>query len=241
MSADLLLETKALNKRFGGVVAADDIDFSIAKGELCCLIGPNGAGKSTLFSMLCGIQKADSGEIYAFGERVTGRQAFQRVRKGMGLTFQSNRAFHELSVAENLAIPRTPTHGRDHAQAAERYVFALETFGLDPDDRTRAGALSHDQLQWLEIAMVLAGYPELVMLDEPTAGMSTEETSRTGQVLKHLQDSGLTILVVEHDMAFVREVADAVTVLHQGKIFAEGSVGEITASEAVKAIYLGKA
>ncbi len=241
MNAELLLETKALSKRFGGVVAADKIDFSVARGELRCLIGPNGAGKSTLFSMLCGIQRADSGEIFAFGENVTHQQAFQRVRRGLGLTFQSNRAFHELSVAENLAIPRHPTHGRNLERAAERYRFALESFGLDPEDQTRAGALSHEQLQWLEIAMVLAGLPELVMLDEPTAGMSSEETNRTAAVLKHLRASGLTILVVEHDMAFVRDVADAVTVLHQGRIFAEGAVDEITASEAVKSIYLGKA
>ena len=240
MSGAVLLETKALNKRFGGVVAADNIDFTVTEGELRCLIGPNGAGKSTLFSMLCGIQKADSGEIYAFGERVTGRQAFHRVRRGLGLTFQSNRAFHDLSVEENLAIPRKPLHARSREKAGERYRYALEAFGLDPTDKTRAGELSHDQLQWLEIAMVLAGYPDLVMLDEPTAGMATEETNRTAEVLKRLQDSGLTVLVVEHDMAFVRDVADAVTVLHQGTIFAEGTVEEITASEAVRSIYLGK-
>ncbi|MEQ8650836.1 MAG: ABC transporter ATP-binding protein [Kiloniellales bacterium] len=241
MSGAVLLETKALSKRFGGVVAANNIDFTVTEGELRCLIGPNGAGKSTLFSMLCGIQKADSGEIYAFGKRVTHRQAFHRVRRGLGLTFQSNRAFHDLSVAENLAIPRKPLHARSHQKAAERYRYALDAFGLDPADQTRSGELSHDQLQWLEIAMVLAGFPDLVMLDEPTAGMATEETNRTAEVLKALQDSGLTLLVVEHDMAFVRLVADSVTVLHQGTIFAEGTVEDITTSEAVRSIYLGKA
>ncbi len=241
MSEATLLETRRLNKRFGGVVAADNVDMTVVKGELRCLIGPNGAGKSTLFSMLGGIQRADSGEIFAFGKRVTKRQAFHRVQRGLGLTFQSNRAFHELTVEENLAIPRKPAQAASRQPAQERYSFALESFGLDPSDKTRAGELTHDQLQWLEIAMVLAGYPELIMLDEPTAGMAVEETRRTAEVLKRLQDSGLTILVVEHDMAFVREVAEVVTVLHQGRVFAEGSVDEITASEAVKSIYLGKA
>ncbi len=241
MSGETLLETRSLNKRFGGVVAADDIDFTVGEGELRCLIGPNGAGKSTLFAMLGGFQRSDSGRIVIFDEDMTRRQPFYRVHRGVGLTFQTNRAYHELSVRENLATPRPARHAGDQAQAAERYAYALEVFGLDPEDDTRAGALSHDRLQWLEIAMVLAGYPRLVMLDEPTAGMSAEETGRTAEVLKHLNATGLTVLVVEHDMAFVRDVAETVTVLHQGRIFAEGSVDEITSSEEVKSIYLGRA
>ncbi len=241
MSASTLLETKALNKRFGGVVAAEDIDFAVGEGEMRCLIGPNGAGKSTLFAMLGGFQRSDSGKIMVFGEDMTRRQPFYRVQRGVGLTFQTNRAYHELTVQENLATPRPARAGADRDKAAERYRYALSAFELDPEDHTRAGALSHDKLQWLEIAMVLAGYPRLVMLDEPTAGMSTEETARTAEVLKHLNASGLTVLVVEHDMAFVKEVAESVTVLHQGRIFAEGSVEEITSSEEVKSIYLGKA
>ena len=123
----------------------------------------------------------------------------------------------------------------------DRLAFALDAFGLDADDDTSTSELSHNQLQWLEIAMVLTNYPQLVLLDEPTAGMAAEETQRTAEVLQHLNSTGLTIVVVEHDMAFVREIAQTVTVLHQGEIFVEGSVKEITEHEDVRRIYLGQA
>jgi branched-chain amino acid transport system ATP-binding protein len=168
-------------------------------------------------------------------------QSFQRVRLGVGLTFQNNRVFHELSVRENLTIPRALRKPDKSEAGEERFAYALEAFGLDADDTTRAGELTHDQLQWLEIAMVLAGYPELILLDEPTAGLASEETQKTAEVLKHLNSTGLTVVVVEHDMAFVRDVARTVTVLHQGQIYAEGTVADITSSEKVKRIYLGKA
>ncbi len=241
METPIILETCSLNKRFGGVTAAENINFKVRVGELRCMIGPNGAGKSTLFSMLCGIQGADSGQIFIAGREVTRMQAFRRVKLGVGLTFQTNRAFHELSVRENLAIPRAPVKSAGSEAGAARFAYALEVFGLDPKDETRAAELSHNQLQWLEIAMVLAAHPILVLLDEPTAGLASDETSRTAAVLKHLNSTGLTIVVVEHDMAFVKEVAQTVTVLHQGQIFAEGTVAEITSSEQVKSIYLGRA
>ena len=241
MDSPVILETRALTKRFGGVIAADGIDLKVHSGELRCMIGPNGAGKSTLFSMLCGIQRADSGQIFISGQEVTRMEAFRRVKLGVGLTFQNNRVFHELSVRDNLAIPRAPTGAADNEAGRQRFKYVLEAFGLDPDDETRAGELSHNQLQWLEIAMVLAGHPNLVLLDEPTAGLATDETSKTAEVLKGLNTTGLTIVVVEHDMTFVRDVAQTVTVLHQGQIFAEGSVSEITSNEQVKSIYLGKA
>ncbi len=241
MDSACILETRDLNKNFGGVVAAHNINFAVNVGELRCMIGPNGAGKSTLFAMLCGIQRADSGQIMIAGKDVTRMHAFQRVHLGVGLTFQTNRAYHELSVRENLSIPRPVKRTAKNALASERFHFALEAFELDPGDEIRAGELTHNQLQWLEIAMVLAGHPDLILLDEPTAGLSTEETSRTAEVLKHLNATGLSIVVVEHDMAFVRDVAQTVTVLHQGAVFAEGSVEEITANEDVKRIYLGKA
>ena len=157
------------------------------------------------------------------------------------MTFQNNRVFHELSVRENLTIPHA-LRKPDQSEAGEaRFLYALEAFGLDADDTTRAGELAHDQLQWLEIAMVLAGYPDLILLDEPTAGLAADETRKTAEVLKHLNSTGLTVVVVEHDMAFVRDVARTVTVLHQGQIYAEGTVADITSSEKVRRIYLGKA
>ena len=127
------------------------------------------------------------------------------------------------------------------ADADERYRFALDRFGLDPDSEIPAKELPHHRLQWLEIAMVLAAGPDIVLLDEPTAGMSIEETLQTAAVLKHLNSSGLTIVVVEHDVAFVRDVAQRITVMHQGRVFAEGTVHEITEHADVRRIYLGQA
>jgi len=241
MESNAAIETRSLSKRFGGVVAADNVNFKVLSGELRCMIGPNGAGKSTLFAMLCGIERADSGQIFVFGQDVTRTQAFQRVRLGVGLTFQTNRAFHGLSVRENLTIPQASAKLANKEAGQERLAFALDAFELDPNDETKAAELSHNQLQWLEIAMVLVGYPSLILLDEPTAGMAPEETQQTARVLKHLSATGLTTVVVEHDMAFVKDVAQTVTVLHQGQIFAEGSVAEITAHENVRKIYLGRA
>lgn len=241
MELNAAIETRSLNKRFGGVVAADNVNFKVLSGELRCMIGPNGAGKSTLFAMLCGLESADSGQIFVFGQDVTRTQAFKRVRLGVGLTFQTNRAFHDLSVRENLTIPRASAKQENMEVGQARLAFALDAFGLDPNDQTKAGELPHNQLQWLEMAMILVGYPNLILLDEPTAGMAPEETQQTAKVLKHLNSTGLTTVVVEHDMAFVKDIAQTVTVLHQGQVFAEGSVAEITAHENVRKIYLGRA
>ncbi len=241
MEPTVVIETRSLNKRFGGVVAADNVNFKVLSGELRCMIGPNGAGKSTLFAMLCGIESADSGQILVFGQDVTRTQAFRRVRLGVGLTFQTNRAFHQLSVRENLTIPQASANLENKEAGQARLEFALDAFGLDPNDETKAAELSHNQLQWLEFAVVLVGYPNLILLDEPTAGMASEETLQTAKVLKHLNSTGLTTVVVEHDMAFVKDVAQTVTVLHQGQIFAEGSVADITAHEDVRRVYLGRA
>jgi branched-chain amino acid transport system ATP-binding protein len=237
----MILATEKLRKRFGGVVATDDVDLRVQEGELRCLIGPNGAGKSTLFALLCGIHRPDSGRILLRGQDITPQPAFQRVRRGLGLTFQTNRAYHALSVRQNLEAAEFAASGHRPAEAVERYRYALNLFQLDPSSAMPARELPHHQLQWLEIAMVLAGAPSLLLLDEPTAGMSPEETHQTALLLKHLNASGLTIIVVEHDIAFVREVAQVVTVLHQGRVFAEGTVADITAHQDVRRIYLGRA
>jgi len=238
---DSILATRVLAKRFGGVVATDNVTLDVMAGELRCIIGPNGAGKSTLFALLCGIHRPDSGAVMLKGQDVTALPAFRRVRLGLGLTFQTNRAYHHLSVRQNLEIPMPPTGDGRTMGLQSRYADALESFGLDPMSEIRAGELPHDQLQWLEIAMVLAGGPDILLLDEPTAGLSPEETRKTARVLRHLNEAGLTIVVVEHDIAFVREVARKVTVLHQGRVFAEGTIDQITAHDEVRKIYLGRA
>ena len=238
--AEAILATRELAKRFGGVVATDSVSLAVGEGELRCIIGPNGAGKSTLFALLCGIYPPDGGSVLLKGTEVTRLPAFKRVRLGLGLTFQTNRAYHALNVRQNLEIPLPIAAGRSTA-AEERFRYALDLFGLEEEADTLARELPHHRLQWLEIAMVLAGGPDILLLDEPTAGLSPEETLQTARVLQHLNQSGLTIVVVEHDIAFVREVAQQVTVLHQGRIFAEGTVDEITAHDDVRRIYLGRA
>ena len=243
MTNSLALEARNVNKRFGGVIAANDVNLQVEPGELRCIIGPNGAGKSTLFSLLCGIQRVDSGEIYIHQHNVTHMQQYKRIRYGIGLTFQTNRAYQELSVKQNLAVPNPnlANSKEAHQQGKQRLAMALKGFDLNPEDETRASELPHHKLQWLEISMVLAGFPELVLIDEPTAGMSRDETDRTTEVLKQLNENGLTIVVVEHDMHFVKNIAQKVTVLHQGRIFMEGNVADVTANEDVKKIYLGHA
>ncbi len=235
------ISTVNLTKRFGGVIATDGVDLSVSSGEIRCIIGPNGAGKSTLFALLCGIHAPDGGEILLGGRDVTRLPAFRRVRLGLGLTFQTNRAYHNLTIAQNLEIARRRNSARVDSDALRRYQHAIGLFELDQLTDLPARALPHHQLQWLEIAMVLAGGPDVILLDEPTAGMSPEETMQTASVLRTLNGMGLTIVVVEHDIAFVREIAHRVTVLHEGRIFAEGSVAEITAHEDVRNIYLGRA
>lgn len=237
MSGELpVLQAIGLHKQFGGVIAANAIDFTLSRGELRCVIGPNGAGKSTFFSLLCGIQAPDSGRILLNGHDVTKLEPFRRVRLGIGLTFQTNRAFHTMSVAENLETARRGGAADD----AVHFRSALAAFGLADKLDLPASRLGHHELQWLEICMALRRGPSVLLLDEPTAGMSPTETTRTAEVLKELNRAGLAIVVVEHDIAFVRAVAQTVTVLHQGANFAEGTVDEITAREDVRSIYLGK-
>ncbi len=236
-----ILATSGLTKHFGGVIASDNVSLEINEGELRCIIGPNGAGKSTLFALLCGLQTPDAGEIRLHGEAVTRLAPFQRVRMGLGLTFQTNRAYHDLTIRQNLETPLRTARSDRQSVAEERLAYALEHFGLDPNSAELARHLPHHQLQWLEITMALATGPDVLLLDEPTAGMSTAETRQTADVLRHLNATGLTIIVIEHDIAFVREVARTVTVLHQGRVFAEGTIDSITANEDVRKIYLGKA
>ena len=241
MNGDVVLRTSRLAKRFGGVVATSDVDLAVRQGELRCIIGPNGAGKSTLFALLCGIFPPNSGRVFLHGRDVTRLPAFKRVRMGLGLTFQTNRAYHNLSVRQNLEIAAGRARFEKSQAAADRYLYALELFGLDGASEMPARELPHHMLQWLEITMALAGGPEVLLLDEPTAGMSPDETMQTAQVLRHLNSRGPTIVVREHDSAIVREVAETVTVLHQGRIFAEGTIDEITSHEDVRRIYLGHA
>lgn len=238
---DVILKTESLAKAFGGVQAVDGASLTVREGELRCLIGPNGAGKSTLFQLLAGLLRPDDGRILFRGRDITFSWAYERVQRGIGLKFQTNRAYHQLTVRENLFISRPPKARRPdrNPRAERRYQLALEMSGLLDHLHVPARELPHSQLQWLEMCMALAPGPDLLLLDEPTTGMTPEETSRTAQLVKTLNAEGLTLIVVEHDMSFVREVAETVTVLHQGRVFLEGTLDQVSADENVKRIYLG--
>lgn len=234
-----ILEVTKLNKSFGGVHVARDIDFALEAGAMHCLIGPNGAGKSSFFRLLLGEHTPDSGQISFCDEDITGLRSFQRIRRGISVKFQVPGIFKALSVRQNLEVAfQNHLHG---ASLRRTIAHVMDFTNLTDETSTAAGALSHGQQQWLEIGMAVGVEPTLLLLDEPTAGMSPDETQKTGEMLHELNSRGITILAVEHDMAFVEQIADSVTVLHMGAIFARGSIAEITNHEGVQKIYLGAA
>ena len=234
----VLLQAKGLEKRFGGLKAVDGLSLSIDEGELHCLIGPNGAGKSTFFKLILGRYPPTAGTVHFKGEDITRLVAAARVRKGMSVKMQVPGVFPELPVMQNLNIAlQSHFHGADLPREVDRLLTLVD---LASHARKLAGNLAHGQKQWLEIAMAVGVHPTLLLLDEPTAGMSPEETWKTGEMIMGFNRAGMTVLVVEHDMAFVRQIAKQVSVLHFGKLFAQGDIDTITQDEAVQEIYLGK-
>jgi urea transport system ATP-binding protein len=240
------LETRNLTKRFGGLVAIDDLSIKVRKGELRCLIGPNGAGKSTLFNLITARFHPNSGQILFMGQDITRLSAIDVCRKGVGRKFQVPSIFTDLTVLNNLRVARRGKDGlgsllftATEEQAERDVVKTLSDVRLDDQWDVRAGSLSHGQKQWLEIGMVLVNKPELLLLDEPTAGMTVEETHETAKLIKAIT-TGMTTVIIEHDINFVREMADIITVLHRGAFLAEGPIDEIAKNEMVRNVYLGK-
>ncbi|WFU59137.1 ABC transporter ATP-binding protein [Bradyrhizobium pachyrhizi] len=233
-----LVDVKGVSKRFGGLTAVSDVDLTVNAGEVHCLIGPNGAGKSTLFKLIVGLYPPTTGSIFFDSIDITAERPYARVQRGMSIKMQAPSVFKELPVRQNIQIALQERISGSECRAEEERLLAL--LNLADDSGKLAGALSHGQQQWLEIGMALALQPQLLLLDEPTAGMSPEETFKTGELIKSFNAKGMTVLVVEHDMAFVRQVAQRVTVLHLGKIFARGSLEAILEDEKVAEIYLGK-
>ena len=232
-----ILKITGLSKAFGGIKAVDNVSLHLRRGELRCLIGPNGAGKSTLFSLIIGHHLPTGGSVELDAEDITSLPSFRRVRHGVSMKFQTTRVYNALSVAENMEIARREGIDLDDGDLGR---WALEMFGLGQYADRPAGSLTHVEKQWLEICLALATNPRVLLLDEPTVGMTLEETRQTADFVKRLNRIGLTILVVEHDMEFVREIAEQVTVLHQGRVFAEGSLEWIEDQEDVRKIYLGE-
>ncbi len=246
-----LLQVDGASKRFGNLVAIDGVSLTIEPGELRAIIGPNGAGKTTFFNLVSGLFAPTTGSIRFEGREVTALAPDERVRRGMARTFQITEVFPELSVADNIRVAveiaagyrlRPWLGGEARAAVTARVAELLSLGGLADKTNVRAGALSHGDQRAAEIMMSLALRPRLLMLDEPTAGMGDQETYDIARLIRRLhRQEGLTIMLIEHDMRVVFNLADRIMVLAEGRVLAEGAPQEIADSERVQAAYLGKA
>jgi branched-chain amino acid transport system ATP-binding protein len=231
-----VLETRNLSMRFGGVAALQSVDFALEEGEIRCLIGPNGAGKSTFFKVVAGQAKPTAGKVFFRGTDITGAPVHRIARLGIGAKTQVPQLFDSLSVYENiwLAARRNQTLGQAATAAAE----SLEEMEMTAHQHAIVGRLAHGLRQRAEIAMVLAGGPRLILLDEPAAGMSDGEVDHIAAVIRKIGRER-TFVVVEHDMRFVRAIATRITVFHQGGVFLEGEAQAVLGDDRVREIYLG--
>ncbi|WP_239025351.1 ATP-binding cassette domain-containing protein [Rhodoligotrophos defluvii] len=235
-TAPSLLSVRGLTRHFGGLTAVEDVSFEIADGEMRCIIGPNGAGKSTVLNMLCGTLKPTAGSILFEGRDLARLSLEGIARAGIARKFQVPSVFETLSVADNLDVAEAGAGGAGTRHSVEEVLDLLDLRRLAD---IRGGALAHGQKQWLEIGMALVTGPKLLLLDEPTAGMSVEESLRSAAMLRQLAGS-VAIIAIEHDMRFVRALACRTTVLHQGRVIAEGPFAEIEANTMVRDVYLGR-
>jgi branched-chain amino acid transport system ATP-binding protein len=234
-----LLTTRELRKNYGGLRAVDGVDFAIMPGEIRAVIGPNGAGKTTFVSLICGRVPPTSGQIVLDGNDITDLPAHDRVRRGIAYTFQITSVFSALSAYDNVALPvqRTLT-GRSKGRLHAGVMSALELTGLADRADTFAGALSYGHQRLLEVAMGLALKPRLLILDEPTQGLSDGEIEGFMQLVREIARDA-TVLLIEHNMQVVMELADRITVMNAGKILAEGTPEQIRANAEVQRAYLG--
>jgi branched-chain amino acid transport system ATP-binding protein len=244
-----LLELDELTRRFGGLTAVDHVSMRVAKGEVRAVIGPNGAGKSTLFNLITGILAPSHGTVSFAGESVTGLSAPRICQRGIARTFQLTALFPEMSARENVRLAAQAREPRRWQFYGGRAVFetssdradaALERLGLSAIAHRPAGLLSHGDQRLLEVAMALAQEPQLLLLDEPTQGLSVEETAQAVETLSGLfADGRMTVLLVEHDMEVVFRLAHRITVLHRGAVIADGLPEAIKQDERVQGAYLG--
>ncbi len=241
-----ILEVKGLTTKVSGFTILDNLDFDIEENELRVLLGPNGAGKTTLICMITGQFKPASGKIYFAGEDITGLAPDRIFQKGISRKFQVPNLYETLSVFDNVMVSLQSERKvfqslfrRVSGQDADRIAEILEFIGLADQANDPADTLSHGERQWLELGMLIASNPKLLLLDEPTTGMTEQDKIRTAELIHKIAESH-TVLLVEHDMHIVRQIAKKVTVLHQGKFLAEGPLDEVVENPTVREVYLGK-
>ncbi|CAD2267355.1 urea ABC transporter ATP-binding protein UrtD [Stutzerimonas stutzeri] len=240
-----VLAIEGLTVSFDGFKAVDDLNLYLDRNEVRVVIGPNGAGKTTLLDLICGKTRATAGSIEFNGRELSRMKEFDIVRAGVGRKFQNPSIYENLSVFENLEMSYPAGRKvfgalffKRSADVIARVEEVAAEIGLADQLHDEAGLLSHGQKQWLEIGMLLMQEPELLMLDEPVAGMSVSERAQTAELLKRISQ-GRSVLVIEHDMEFVKSIAHRVTVLHQGRLLAEGSMEAVQKNPKVVEVYLG--
>lgn len=249
-----MLKIDHLNLHFEGLIATDDICMEVEDHKVTALIGPNGAGKTTIFNQIAGVYKPDSGNIYLDGEDITGLRPFEVCEKGITRTYQVIKLFNGMSVIDNVLVGMHSTLNRNFWQdvfhvksmrETEKEAFKkahelLELVGLDQYADHPAGSLAYGQQRLVEIARALAPSPKLVLLDEPAAGMNLKEKNDLNNMIRRIIEMGTTVLLVEHDMSLVMNVADVIYVINSGKNLAKGTPGEIAENPAVIEAYLGR-
>lgn len=244
-SGEAILQVQNLIVSFDGFRAVNDLSLSIEKDELRVIIGPNGAGKTTLLDIICGKTRPSSGQVLFKGRDLIQLAEHEIVRAGVGRKFQTPSVYEDLTVTENLEI--SIPDGQDvwgslffrrSDEVMQRIISVADQVFLRDLLQEKAGRLSHGQKQWLEIGMLLIHSPELLLLDEPVAGMSSREREQTADLLKRIS-KGKSVIVIEHDMDFVKRIAQKVTVLHQGSLLSEGTVAEVQEDPRVIDVYLG--
>ena len=246
---EIIIETQNLSKHFGGLAAVDDVSIKIEAGTLHAIIGPNGAGKTTFFNLLSGNLKPTAGRVFYKGQDLTGKPIYRMIHMGIGRSFQITNIFPNLTVYENIRLASQAMENKNFhilmdtskiENVEERTAQVVEKVGLTSQALLPARALSHGDQRKLELGMILAPDPELLLLDEPTAGMATEQVPELITLIQEVQQSGLkTVILVEHNMNVVMKVSDRITVMHQGKVLAEGTPGEIASNQEVQTAYLG--